>query len=342
VNSEQETNGPVFVAWTKFMRRPESMRPVIGYELVFMPNSIEGPFFQLIGYVRNAVRTLGLLLRHRPREFWIQLAPVFLLYIGAGYKLVRPGTRLVADCHNSMFGKRWSWMPGAIALLNRCDVVLVHNKAVLARALERGVRPDRLQILETRPAQIRCAPETRGCPAGVVGDWVLMPASFSSDEPIDVVADAARKLPALTFVVTGDPERARGRFDLESFPPNVRLVGFLDRATLDSYFCGASVVLGLTTSPEIQLSVANEAAGAGKAMVLSDTPLLREMFPRGAIYVETLSSQSIADGLRQALSDRSHLQEESVALRDWRESRWFEQARGVMTRLGRRSRAASA
>jgi glycosyltransferase involved in cell wall biosynthesis len=123
--------------------------------------------------------------------------------------------------------------------------------------------------------------------------------------------------------------------DFDGFPENVRLVGFLDRGTLDSYICGATVILGLTTRSDIQLSVANEAAGAGKAMVLSDTSLLREMFPRGAVYVATMSAQSIADGIAQAIRERAQLEAESAALREWREVRWAGQAEGVMASLGR-------
>jgi glycosyltransferase involved in cell wall biosynthesis len=312
------------------------MQTVFGYELIFMPNRARGNLTKPFSYVANSCRTLALLLRRRPALFWIQLAPVFLLYIAVAYKALRPGTRIVADCHNSMFGSRWSWLPGAMWFLNRCDFVLAHNKTVQAQALKLGVKPERLRILETRPAQIRCTPEKCDSPAGVSGDWVLMPASFSGDEPIDVVVDAARMSRGVTFVITGDAGKARAKFDPDKLPDNVRLTGFLDRGTLDSYICGATVILGLTTRPDIQLSVANEAAGAGKAMVLSDTPLLREMFPRGAVYVTTLSSQSIAAGVAEAITRRAHIEAESVALREWREARWARQADSILSSLNHR------
>ena len=315
------------------MRRPESMRSVFGYELVFMPNLARSVLSQLFSYIGNSCRTMALLLGRRPAILWVQLAPVFLLYIAVAYKFFRPGTRVVADCHNSMFGRRWSWMPGAMWSLNRCDVVLVHNPTVHAQAIELGVKPERLHILETRPAQIRCTADRCRAPTGVSGAWVLMPASFSGDEPMKVVVDAARRSPGVTFVITGDTVRARQKLELEDLPANLRLTGFLDRSTLDGYLCGATAILGLTTRSDIQLSVANEAAGAGKAMVLSDTPLLREMFPRGAVYVTTLSPESIAAGVAQAIQERGHLEAESAALRDWREARWARQAEVVLSRL---------
>lgn len=323
----------MFVAWTRYMRRPESMRSAFGYELVFMPHLASSVLARVLSYFWNACRTTALLLSRRPAILWVQLAPVFLLYIAVAYKFFRPGTRVVADCHNSMFGSRWSWMPGAMWSLNRCDVVLAHNPAVQAQALKLGVSAERLQVLETRPAQIRCTPDRCRTPTGVSGAWVLMPASFSGDEPIDVVIEAAKKSPDVTFVITGDPTRARQELDIAALPANMLLTGFLDRNMLDGYLCGATAIVGLTTRSDIQLSVANEATGAGKAMVLSDTPLLREMFPRGAVYVETLSSQSIAAGVAKVIQEREHLEAESAALRDWREARWAGQANAVLARL---------
>ena len=44
------------------------------------------------------------------------------------------------------------------------------------------------------------------------------------------------------------------------------------------------MVLGLTSMEGVQLSVANEALGAERALVLSDTRILRAMFGEAALF----------------------------------------------------------
>ena len=46
------------------------------------------------------------------------------------------------------------------------------------------------------------------------------------------------------------------------------------------------MVLGLTDAEGIQLSVANEALGAHRALVLSDTRILRAMFGEAALFAQ--------------------------------------------------------
>ena len=323
----------IFVAWTRYMRRPDSMRPFYGYRLLFLPAASGGKLRLAWSYLSNAVRTVLALISYRPAVIWVQLAPVFPLYIASAYRFFRRRTLVVADCHNSMFGERWAWAPFGVTLLNRCTAVLVHNSAVRASALAVGVREEVLYLLETRPAQLAAVSGSAPMAEASFGEqWVLVPSSFSGDEPIAAILDAANLTPHVRFVVTGNLQRAKARHDLSRAPGNVTFTGFIERELLDRYLCVAPVVMGLTTRMDIQLSVANEAAGAARAMVISDTPLLRSLFPKGAIYVQP-NAESIAQGLRAAFERREALQLESEELREWREARWLEQARGLAARL---------
>ncbi|MDH8576211.1 hypothetical protein QIH29_27735, partial [Klebsiella pneumoniae] len=70
-------------------------------------------------------------------------------------------------------------------------------------------------------------------------------------------------------------------------PDNVIFTGYLTKKAYDDLFLSSSVILGLTTRDNVQLSVSNEALSADKPMVLSDTTTLRNLFGDAAIFVES-------------------------------------------------------
>lgn len=317
----------LFVAWTPFMRRPESMQPFFGYRLCFIRTYFGKKWLKPFEYAVKTVLTFALLLRRRPDVLWVQLAPTFLLYIAFVYKgLFRRKMKIVADCHNSMYRRPWIALPGAVALLNRCDRVLVHNGKMRIKAEEAGVRKERLSVLETKPATVKNAVSAAG---RYRRPWVLFPCSFDSDEPVDEVIAAARLVPHLTFVVTGNPAKYKGAHRLSELPANLHMAGFLPKDEYNGLLTDCDFVLGLTTQDDVQLSVANEAVGVGKPLVISGTPLLRQLFYRGALYVNPLDPRSIADGCLEMLERRDELAADVARLLRERNERWLAQAREV-------------
>jgi glycosyltransferase involved in cell wall biosynthesis len=130
------------------------------------------------------------------------------------------------------------------------------------------------------------------------GFHALYVASYSADEPLEVVLETARKLPQVTFWLTGKPKgKAKGL--LESAPSNVKSLGFLSREDYLSALAGAHVVLALTTRDHTMQRAAYEAAYLGVPVVISDWPILRENFDRGSIWVDN-TAQSLERGLTQA------------------------------------------
>lgn len=318
----------LFIAWVTFIRRPDSMQDFFQYELCFVDVNYSKRIYKPIEYAVKTVKTWNLLRSKKPDILWIQLAPTLLLYIAVIYKyMFNKQLKIVADCHNSMMRPPWITMPFALRLLNRCDAVLVHNHVICDRALENGVKPERTILMETRPAKF----QTDELLQETVEDkfprpWVLFPCSFDRDEPIKEALEAAEFMPEVTLVITGHPHRAEGRHDLSRIPGNVRLAGFLPKKEFNRLLLECDLVMGLTTRNDTQLSVANEATGAEKPMVISDTPVLRSLFGKGAVYVKTTDSRSIADGWEEALRARDDLKVQVRQLNQERNEKWMKQA----------------
>lgn len=321
----------LFIAWTTYIRRPESMKSHFQYELVFMRPFFTRKFLKPLNYLIHSVHTSLLLMHKRPKVLWVQIAPTPLLYLAALYKLFNRRAVVVADCHNSMYHPPWIIFPWAIALLNYCNIVLVHNDMMYKKALRFGIRKEKLFILETRPAQLGIEQQYE---QGFKGATIVMPCSFDSDEPIETVFEAARLIPKINIIITGNTNRAIGKHSLIDAPNNVTLTGFLPKSKYDRLLHSVDAVMGLTTSGDVQLSAANEAVGAGKPMVLSNTPLLRRLFYKGAVYVDALNPNSIAAGCQEVIEQKEILAAQVQLLNNERCEKWLLQAKNIFTSIG--------
>ena len=82
----------------------------------------------------------------------------------------------------------------------------------------------------------------------------------------------------------------------------------------DALIADADIIVGLTYLEGVQLSVCNEALGFGKAMVLSDTRILRRLFSGAAVFVDCSNPNAIVEGIRSALERREQLELGSKSL----------------------------
>lgn len=317
----------VFIAWTDFQRRQMSMAPLFGFKTFFLPVAPTLRLMRPFQYIAHAIETVSLLKRERPKLIWVQLPQAPLLSAALWYKRFHDrGVRIIADCHNRILNPPWNRWPGITAQLNQCDAIVVHNLKVLPKAKAMGIRQDILHVLEDPPAVIR---EPASQAIEFPRPWVLCLASFDPDEPIAELLAAARLAPDIRFVLAGETDRARGKHDLSVCPTNVILPGWLSGEKLDSAITTADAVLAMTKLNDAQLSSAAEAIGAGRPMVLSDTPVTRSMYYKGGVFVDTLDPVSIVQGCRAAIAEGPRLASESLELRDEHYARWRLQAEAV-------------
>ena len=322
----------LFLAWFPYQRRQVSMSHFFGFTPYFMPHRSASRVLRPIHYVGHSIKTFRMLRRNRPSVVWVQLPPSPLLTVVIIYRRLCDRTlKIFADCHNSMFDLPWRKWPGIVSQLNSVDAVLVHNHAVVRKAIDLGVHKSRIQVLEDPPALFQTVDVSA---VSYPRPWVLFLTAFASDEPIAELYSAAALAPDINFVVAGDQRRARRRHRLRPHLPNVVLAGYLGSGLLDPAIMGADAILALTKHPDEQLSAAAEAVGAGKAMILADTPVLREMYPSGAIFVKVDEPSTIAWGCRYAVAQRLRLEQELVKLRAERWTRWRRSASALASFLG--------
>jgi hypothetical protein len=159
---------------------------------------------------------------------------------------------------------------------------------------------------------------------------VLFSCVFASDEPVAEVIGAARDLPDVDVVVTGDPRKA-GTGLLDDLPPNVRLTGWLDQAAYAAEVDACDILLALTTEPTSVMRAAYEAGYARRVLVMSDTQTMRELFPEAVCC--TNDRDGIAGALALAAREHDRLVCDLDTVRARQQRRWDDQRQALLAML---------
>lgn len=313
-------NKNLYFAWIKFQRRAVSMESFFDYQSIHITSVFRHKYLRPLDYLVKGIKTFAYLLKNKPEVVWLQLPPTFLLNILLFYqKVLNTDVIIISDCHNGVFFGKWKKYFNP-KLFNRSNFVIVHNHVIKKIAIQMGLDINRTLILEDRPAERKIDSIINSAKKHEL--QVLMPCGFSKDEPLNLVFEAAKQIPNITILISGPKEKGTSLFDYSLKPDNVILVGYLSLPEYEALFMQSDLIMGLTTEDHIQLSVANEATGLEKPMILSDTILLREMFDKGAIYVNTLSSESIAKGIKKGFVEIKRLREAIKVLKKDRNTKW--------------------
>ena len=293
------------------------MAQQLGSPVRFISVLRHGAPYQLpLRYLVQSLQTLKLLNSDRPDVIFVQNPPIFaalLIYIYARAR----HRHFVIDSHTGAFTPPWSTTLWLHRILSRTALVtLVHNDRQAGIVSAWGARHLVLPDYPGPACGSTDYPLSGRFNAAVISSW-------SSDEPIDVVFQAARRSTDTHFYVTGDATRIDSKL-LAVKPDNVHLTGYLSYEKYLGLLGRADVVIALTTRDNTLLSGANEAVSLGTPLITSDWPVLREQFSRGVIHVGN-TVESLHQGLALAMSRQADLRREILELRDQLLVEWNQQ-----------------
>ncbi|WP_129338032.1 glycosyltransferase [Cellulomonas endophytica] len=268
--------------------------------------------------------TVRELVRRRPDVVLVTNPPALPgVLVAAVSRLL--GARFVLDNHPGSFGDKDNAggrraVPVTRRLARAALVVLVNN-------------PEYVRVVEGWGGRATIVHE--GPPESLPPVWeprpgartrVLVPAVFDVDEPVDVVAEVARRMPDHDFVMTGERGSAPASLR-DALPANLELLGFLGPEPYEAELAACDVVLALTTAPRSVQRSAYEAVYAGRPLVCSDFPFAREYFP----YAHHAHNEpdAVVRALETAVRDAP---ETLLTARKVQAARWDEQI-GELRRL---------
>ena len=245
--------------------------------------------------------------------------PIFPALIGYAYSRLA-GVPFVLDSHVMAFGlagDRLSerMLPVHARLAASAAATLVTGAELAGIVRGWGGRP---LVVHEPPVTWSVRPPTPldGRPR------VLFTGVFARDEPVAEVLAAAREVPETDLQLTGDPRLCPPELRATA-PPNVEFLGFLPGDAFGRAIEDADAVLTLSTERVSVMRTAYEAVYAGRPLIVSDRPELRELFPY-AVFVD-MTPAGIAAGLREAVARHDELIRSAGEARALQDRRWAEQ-----------------
>jgi glycosyltransferase involved in cell wall biosynthesis len=265
-------------------------------------------------YLYQAVATVALLSRRRPRLILVQSPPSLAVLVVAIYGTVT-GASYVVDAHSdAMLSPYWTrprWLHRLLA--RRALATIVTNEHFAQRIRRWGAAA---LVLRDIPTSFPRGP----IPPDLGSFNVLVVSTFASDEPLSEVLVAAGMLPEVTFHVTGDPSRADERL-LADAPANVRFTGFLPDERYYALMRGSQAVMCLTTRDHTMQRGACEALSLGRPIITSDWPLLRDYFSQGTVHVGA-AADDIRRGVLEMRGGHERYAREMIELQARQSQEW--------------------
>jgi glycosyltransferase involved in cell wall biosynthesis len=207
------------------------------------------------------------------------------------------GYKFVIDAHSGVFHHlRWIWSAPIQRFLGRRAEATIVTNSHMADIVQswggeaRIVQDISLNLDPSGPAERKSK------------FHVVYICTYSVDEPVEEVVEAARRMPDVLFSLSGDPSYARRGFK-SSLPPNVQLAGFLPDSAYLALLRGADAILVLTRDDNTMQRGAYEAMALEKPLITSRWPLLQEVFYRGTVHVNNSATEIVGavDNLRSHL-----------------------------------------
>jgi glycosyltransferase involved in cell wall biosynthesis len=297
----------LFLGWS-YSRRSEDIASIMEIDYFYYPLKKE---IRILQFPFLFFRTFLYLCIKNPHVIFIQnppvhaLASVYLFSLISGKKYVIdshiiPGTTLIEKPYHRFYLFLHKFYSYSAAL------TFFHSKAIKERlkkwrcnsiVLENPVRSleDKTSFtVKKRPA------------VGVVS-------SFQPDEKLDVLLEAEKELPDISFYIAGDKSKL-DKDVLKGVTPNIMFTDYLKGEYYYEFLKAMDVVVVLTDRQESALLGAYEAVAAETPLVLSDTVTMRYYFPYGAVFVEN-SKNEMKKGIEKALKKKKILEKEIKELK---------------------------
>lgn len=265
-------------------------------------------------YSYQAIKTLWLLFRQRPKIVFVQSPPSFAVFFVYLYCALMNG-RFVVDAHSdAMQAPYWTRPQWLYRFLARQAVTtIVTNEHFQEQINSWGGHAFVLRDIPTT------FPKSGAYPFNGAFNVVVVN-TFAEDEPLAEVLAAAAELEGVHFYVTGK-KRSDGQPIPGPVPANVHFTGFLPNEEYYAMLDGCQAVMCLTTRNHTMQRGACEALSLGKPIITSDWSLLRTYFNKGTVHVDN-TTLGIGQGVQEMMSEYGRYQSGIKQLQTEQQQEW--------------------
>jgi glycosyltransferase involved in cell wall biosynthesis len=267
----------------------------IGIRTRWLPVILRAKLYLLTGappYLRQVANTVRAILGNKPKLVIAELPQGPLLLLLSILKFILK-FKLVVDVHTAfLIYDDWKGVllnKPFTPLLQSADLIIVHNSEIF-KLLPKHLTKRAILVYDPPRKLIKSQDE---------GDYILLPASWRSDEPLEYILEeflaANIKAP---LVVTGDYKRREHLYHKYRNAPHIVFTGYLSNEEYLTILSRAKAVIVTTTREYTLLSAGWEAIYAEKIAIVSETKTLKNLFRDTAIYFKPYTKGSLARALK--------------------------------------------
>jgi hypothetical protein len=291
-------NPVAVVAWKKLSTRSDLLVRALNGKLWFFKDNIP--------YVRAFAKTLLRAIREKPRIMIIQL-PQGPLLLEAYLLKKLIGCKVVADIHTGfVISTDWKGKllnAPFVKLLPTADIIVAHNKPQCALIPSKVkdktiVVFDPWHLIEDQPLDYPPIQES----------YIVFPASFASDEPLEEVIDAINKFNLnIKMYITGNWKRKPQIQNCAS--EKVAFTGFLPNKAFGKLLANSTAIITGTKREYTSLMSGWEAVAYAKPLAVTKTRTLENVFGGYAKFYNWKNPESIAQALREITTTKLNWEE---------------------------------
>ena len=267
----------------------------IGIRTRWLPVILRAKLYLLTGappYLRQVANTVRAILGNKPKLVIAELPQGPLLLLLSILKFIFR-FKLVVDVHTAfLIYDDWKEVllnKPFTPLLQSADLIIVHNSEIF-KLLPKHLTKRAILVYDPPRKLIKSQDES---------DYILLPASWRSDEPLEYILEeflaANIKTP---LVITGDYRRRGHIYQKYRNVPRIVFTGYLSNEEYLTILSKARAVIVATTREYTLLSAGWEAIYAEKIAIVSETKTLKRLFGDAAIYFKPHIKGSLTKALK--------------------------------------------
>jgi hypothetical protein len=291
----------IFVSWSPYSGRSEFLAKYLEVDLYLIHFlKFKRPLLAAPKYVLQAIETARVLLMRRPKVIFVEVPPVVAALVVFIYCCIFKASYVI-DSHSGTFVSwKWRWLLPLQRFLSRRSLVTIVTNSNLAKVVENWGSRVLVVPIVVPQLSIDVQPERSS------EQNIVVVNSFSDDEPLLEILNAAKMCRHVQFYVTGDLKRCP-RWAFQDRPPNVRFTSFLPTVEYYGKIASATGVMALTKRQDTLLLGAYEALALERPMILSDSEVLRANFSTGCIFAMN-DATSIVAAVNELIMSRDSLE----------------------------------
>jgi glycosyltransferase involved in cell wall biosynthesis len=286
------------------------------------------PLLAPIKYIPQCLKTWIVLLRQRPSAVYVFISPVVAALCVYLYCWLAKVPFIMDVGGHAIISRKWAWSVPLVRILSRKARVNIVDQEAFRKLFESwGAKT----LLLERPP-LGSNKKLSGLLSEDGRFTITLISTFSPDEPIEAVLEAAKQLKDIDFFILGDTRKANRKL-LNKAPDNVTFTGYLAGDDYWERLVSSQIVMALTTASNSLLSGAVEGMALGKPLILSNQPTLTTYFEKGVVFVDD-SVEGIVEGVKTAQVQQYCLAQEISELAVEKRERWENEFQKIWDLLG--------